>query len=47
MGIFKSLARLQDLWDNDKNVSPKISKQLTTSWSQSMAIRPNDHKFHN
>jgi len=33
LGIFEPLIGLQDIWDNDKNVLPKVFKELTTtSW---------------
>ncbi len=48
LGIFKSLARLQNIWDGDKNVCPKVFEQLvTTSWRQSMVSTFNKPKFQN
>jgi hypothetical protein len=47
MGIFKSFARLQEIWDGDKSVCLRIYRQLATSWRQSMANRPNDLKLQN
>jgi hypothetical protein len=46
LGIFKSLARLQNIWDSDKKICLKVFEQLaTTSWRQSMASTLNKLKF--
>jgi hypothetical protein len=39
---------LQNIWDNDKNVNPKVFEHLaTTSWRQSMINTLEKPKFHN
>jgi len=46
LGVFEPLVGLQDIWDNDKNVLPRVFKQLTTtSWKQSMANTLNKSKL--
>jgi hypothetical protein len=48
LSIFKSLARLQNIWDSDKNVCPKMFEHLaTTSSRQSMVSTLNEPNFQN